>query len=197
MPLILFNGRQSSALRLLQSLSEETAAEFCRMSIDGLSKPVTRKALSAAAASLSCTPEEIKMCLDAVSLFFLDAAKLQLRDGDVVDSLAAVPVPPAIATVLNGALSSERQRLCSIARQMSLSCPELHSVRWRLETVIFTRCAGAVVIPRVRLEIRTSDGKVHCLELDVSTLRQITMRLKLALQDGSGFHMRRVQRFIK
>ena len=32
---------------------------------------------------------------------------------------------------------------------------------------------------------------MHCLELDVSTLRQITMRLKLALQDGSGFHMRR------
>ncbi len=134
-----FLPSQSSGLRLLQSLNEETAAEFCRMSIDGtpgvephlgpyplpsqlarsigLSKPVTRKALSAAAASLSCTPEEIKaaplnrrplrvpshfsllillllqLCLDAVSMFLLDAAKLQLRDGDVPPPSPKSPSP--------------------------------------------------------------------------------------------------------
>ena len=36
-----------------------------------------------------------------------------------------------------------------------------------------------------------SDGKTHCVEADVGTLRQIATRLKVALQDGSGFHMRR------
>ena len=30
------------------------------------------------------------------------------------------------------------------------------------------------------------------MEADVATLRQIAMRLKVALQDGSGFHMRRL-----
>jgi hypothetical protein len=30
------------------------------------------------------------------------------------------------------------------------------------------------------------------LETDVNTLRHIAMRLKLALQDGSGLHMRRL-----
>ena len=33
--------------------------------------------------------------------------------------------------------------------------------------------------------------KTHKVEADVGTLRQIATRLKTALQDGSGFHMRR------
>ncbi len=45
--------------------------------------------------------------------------------------------------------------------------------------------------PARRDVVAAADGKTHKVEADVGTLRQIVTRLKAALQDGSGFHMRR------
>lgn len=111
MPLLVINERVSSDLAALSRLpSKEYVSEFCRQALEALGAGAKRAALKQAAQLLSLDLDTVSGAVMALSLLFVEAAKV--RSGAALCPHPGAPSPLTAPTLASLLCPNAAQLLC-------------------------------------------------------------------------------------
>ena len=159
-----------------------------------------------------------RLTVEALSYFFVEAAKKNAVELDFIDSALLVGFQPPAAKHLWSEFQSNVKALRLTLSKISMELPHYHNLEWRLDVQVASRMLRRQLNPTflVDLQIKNGEGssgliyvlyvfadddcaelEQHLLQTDPATLMHMTQVLEGALNEMKTAYARRIVRNIK
>ncbi|PAA75545.1 hypothetical protein BOX15_Mlig028502g1 [Macrostomum lignano] len=219
----LFNASFQTVLESFAS--HEVIEELCTMAESTFSSKLNPKLIANAASKCQVDKAEMQRLIDCLSLLLETSARLSCETKEVEECLLLCGAPAGVASGIaahtaanQAALRDHLAHLDSAALALSpcqptapsmrssrptsqQSLPAFHSLRWRFDVEIASRCLGDQIVPLLKLHLVTqsADGRrtSHWLQTDPNNLRHLVESLEAALTAGQTNHAQRIVRYVK
>lgn len=198
--LLVFEDSHKQHLSWLSQLDTDILREFCRMSVESMSKGANQRACQTAAQKLGVQPETVRNAIDALIHLLTMSAKLSIGRLDFTDSVLSLGFSEEASTELFKVYEQQQRDMRRLLGSLSLELPHYHDLHWRADVQLASRSLYNQIEPVLLLQLQCMQyGKKTGLTLqtDPTTLVHLTSVLEGALNEMKTPHCRRIIRHLK
>ncbi|CAG0885496.1 unnamed protein product [Darwinula stevensoni] len=190
---------QRDRLGILRSLDSKGIQDFCQIAMQKLHGKVNPRVFSSAAGKLGVTPEIVTGAVDGLVFILSEATNAQLSLVDFQTSVMVLSADESHVKALCQFYEENRDEACQLLSRYCLDLPFYHSLEWRFEILVGSRCLREGIEPQVllRLTTKTPDSDevgIHVLRLDIPNLMHLLRTLEEALAESQSNQTRKILR---
>ncbi|XP_024542802.1 COMM domain-containing protein 2-like [Selaginella moellendorffii] len=200
------------------SSDPQVALDFARVAVKnivagggGENLAPSSKGFAAAARRLNTNEEDVRHTVSLLSRALARAAKLNVPGDRMVDFLARLGYQDQVSETIASFYSEQLPSIRSVVSFPLVTAPIYKSLEWRLDVEVANRRSHSPSRPSFLLKLTTSSPsflrgvdhpspparKVHYLQADYKTLREICAQLEQALSESKSSQTRRILSQIK
>ncbi|XP_055977861.1 COMM domain-containing protein 2 [Sorex fumeus] len=187
-------------LAFLPQVDSAVVAEFGRIAVEFLRRGSNPKVYEGAARKLGVSSNTVQHGVEGLTYLLAESSKLMISELDFQDSIFVLGFPEELNTLLLQLYLDNRKEIRAILSELAPALTTYHSLEWRLDVQLASRCLRRQIRPSVTLKLHlTRDGErsAHVLQTDPAMLLHVLRQLEQALQEMRGRHCLRALRGIK
>uniref|UniRef100_A0A6B2LK08 COMM domain-containing protein n=1 Tax=Arcella intermedia TaxID=1963864 RepID=A0A6B2LK08_9EUKA len=199
--IVVLSEAHKKDLAFLGDVPVDFVGEFCRLMMDFLRKGVEgRKLFVSAAKKLGVAVKVVECGIDALCYLFIEAAKLNLKEQDFVDSLLILAFSDEHNNTLKDTYVANKLEIRNLLTDMTMQIPHFSNLDWRFDMELSSRTCRNLLNPLFILQIETETAPLQkntqTFQLDYANLKHLTSELEMALDTTKLVYARRVSRNI-
>ncbi|XP_057595864.1 COMM domain-containing protein 2 isoform X1 [Hippopotamus amphibius kiboko] len=201
-------------LAFLPQVDSAVVAEFGRIAVEFLRRGSNPKIYEGAASKkgegtaqqtaprrkLSVSSDTVQHGVEGLIYLLTESSKLMISELDFQDSVFVLGFSEELNKLLLQLYLDNRKEIRTILSELAPDLPSYHSLEWRLDVQLASRCLRQQIKPSVTIKLhlnQNGDHNTHVLQTDPATLLHLVQQLEQALEEMKTNHCRRVVRNIK